>query len=95
MSKHYMPGMQVMMQHISDCVHGCRFKEEAEGAIAELKEQVAGAHQDRHALEQQAKDQVWVSQTLQIHLLASHIGISASPNALIMLCVNPRGLACA
>jgi len=56
-----MPGMQIMMQHISDCVHGCRFKEEAEGAIAELKEQVAGAHQDRRALEQQAKDQVWVS----------------------------------
>ncbi|KAL0031716.1 hypothetical protein WJX79_002877 [Trebouxia sp. C0005] len=35
-----------------------RFKEEAEGAIAELKGQVAGAHQDRHALEQQAKDQM-------------------------------------
>ncbi|KAL0056004.1 hypothetical protein WJX82_006566 [Trebouxia sp. C0006] len=35
-----------------------RFKEEAEGAFAELKEQVASAHQDRHALEQQAKDQM-------------------------------------
>ncbi len=48
------------MQHTSECPHGCRFKEEAEGAVAELKEQVAGAHQDRHALEQQAKDQVCV-----------------------------------
>jgi len=60
MSKHYLPRMQVVMQYISICTHGCRFKEEAEGAVAELKEQVASAHQDRHALEQQAKDQVCV-----------------------------------
>ncbi len=52
--------MQIVMHYISDCIHGCRFKEEAEGAVAELKEQVASAHQDRHALEQQAKDQVCV-----------------------------------
>ena len=45
-----------------------RFKEEAEGAIAELKEQVAGAHQERHALEQQAKDQVWLLCMSQVHL---------------------------
>jgi len=50
--------MQVVMQYISICTHGCRFKEEAEGAVAELKEQVASGNQDRHALEQQAKDQV-------------------------------------
>lgn len=36
----------------------CRFKEEAEGSIADMKQQVAAAHQERHALEQQAKDQV-------------------------------------
>lgn len=58
MSKHYLPRMQVVMHYMSICTHGCRFKEEAEGAVAELKEQVAGAHEDRHALEQQAKDQV-------------------------------------
>ena len=84
MSKHHLPGKQVVMQHISGCVHGCRFKEEAEGAVAELKEQVADAHQDRHALEQQAKDQVCVRQTLEMHWLASYTSISASPNTLIM-----------
>lgn len=36
----------------------CRFKEEAEGAIVDLREHVAAAHQERHALERQAKDQV-------------------------------------
>ena len=60
MSKHYLPGMQIMMHSTLDCTHGCRFKEEAEGAVAELKEHVASGHQDRHALEQQAKDQVCV-----------------------------------
>lgn len=59
MSKH-LPGMQIIMQHMLDCKYGCRFKEEAEGAVAELKEQVESGHQDRHALEQQAKDQVCV-----------------------------------
>lgn len=47
---------------------GFRFKEEAEGAIAELKEQVAGAHQERHALEQQAKDQVWLLHLSKVYL---------------------------
>ncbi len=43
---------------LKNLMHECRFKEEAEGAITDLKEHVASAHQDRHALEQQAKDQV-------------------------------------
>lgn len=35
-----------------------RFKEEAEGSTTDLKEQLAAAHQERHAVEEQAKQQV-------------------------------------
>ena len=35
-----------------------RFKEEAEGSSTDLKEQLAAAHQERHAVEEQAKQQV-------------------------------------
>ena len=35
-----------------------RFKEEAEGSTTDLKEQLAAAHEERHAVEEQAKQQV-------------------------------------
>ena len=48
-------------QHFCSSCCGFRFKEEAEGSLADLKEQVAGAQQERQALEQQAKAQVFFS----------------------------------
>lgn len=35
-----------------------RFKEEAEASTTDLKEQLVAAHQERHAVEEQAKQQV-------------------------------------
>ena len=36
----------------------CRYKEEAEGALQEVRDQLAAAQEERHALERQARDQV-------------------------------------
>ena len=41
---------------VSASVH--RYKEEAQGALQEVRDQLADAQEERHALERQARDQV-------------------------------------
>ena len=50
-----------------------RFKEEAEGSTIDLKEQLAAAHQERHAVEEQAKQQVLPA--LHLHGIAHSEGL--------------------
>ena len=47
---------------------GCRYKEEAEGALQESRDQLAAALEQRHALERQARDQVRCSSLFQSDL---------------------------
>ena len=53
------------------CSNMRRFKEEAEGSTTDLKEQLAAAHQERHTVEEQAKQQVLP--TVDCTCMALHI----------------------
>ena len=63
-SSQHMPAIAMATQ-----VGNCRYKEEAEGALQESREQLAAAHEERHALERQARHQVRPLSLFQLYLV--------------------------